>query len=336
MGKKIGSVLKVIIPLGLGVFLIWYYAQQLSDKDIEDIIASFQRANYAWIAFSLVFAVLSHLSRAYRWKYTLSPLGYKPQFLNNFFAVMIGYLVNLAVPRVGELTRCGVMTQYEKIPFEKGLGTVIAERIADLIILIVFSVTIIIIQLDVIEGALMELLAKAEEKVSMTLILGLLGAAVAGVIFLFILFFNKSFNHPLMNKIRKFVYGIFEGLKSIWTMEKKWAFLGHTVFIWLMYVMMFYVCFFSLPEVQDVPLGGVITAFVLGGITIVVIQGGIGAYPIAIQSVLLLYDIDRTTGYAFGWIVWTAQTLLLLTLGVASFALMPWYNKNRKVQIEAS
>lgn len=319
--------LKVIIPLGLGFFLVWYFMQSLSEQDKADIISSFREANYAWILFSLVFAVLSHASRAYRWNYTLKPLGYKANFLNNFFAVMIGYLVNLAIPRLGEFTRCGVMSKYEKIPFEKLLGTVIAERIADLIILILFSITVVFIQIDVIGGMVQDMIGAISAKFSLSLVLGLIAVLVIGGISLIVLFFNKSFNHPAIVKAREFVYGIFEGVKSIWTMEDKWAFLGHTIFIWAMYVIMFYVCFFSLPETSGVPFGGILTGFVLGGFTVVLTNGGVGAYPLAIQALLVLYEVDKNTAGAFGWIVWTAQTLLLLALGAMSFALMPWYNK---------
>ena len=327
MKDKLIGLLKIVIPLGLGVFLIWYFLQSLTEQDKIDIVNSFRSANYGWILFSLVFAILSHVSRAYRWSYTLKPLGYKPKFLNNFFAVMIGYLVNLAIPRLGELTRCGVMAKYEKIPFEKLLGTVIGERIADLIILIIFTVSIVFIQMDVIGEMLTEMMVKLEGKVSLNLVLVLLGVMLLGVIGLFVLFFNKSIQHPILTKIREFVYGLFIGVKSIWTMKDKWAFLAHTIFIWVMYVLMFYLCFFSLPETSSVPFGGVLTAFVMGGFAVVFTNGGLGAYPIMIYTVLLLYGIDKNTGAAFGWIVWTAQTLLLLLLGAVSFVLMPQYNK---------
>lgn len=328
MKDKIIGLLKIVIPLGLGIFLIWYFLRSLTEQDKVDIVTSFKAANYGWILFSLIFAILSHVSRAYRWSYTLKPLGYKPKFLNNFFAVMIGYLVNLAIPRLGELTRCGVMTKYEKIPFEKLLGTVIGERIADFIILILFTVTIVFIQLDVIGEMLTDMVVMVEDKISVNLVLALLGIMVLGVIGLLVLFFNKSIQHPVLTKVREFVYGLFIGVKSIWTMNEKWAFLGHTIFIWVMYVLMFYLCFFSLPETANVPFGGVLTAFVMGGFAVVFTNGGLGAYPIMIYTVLLLYGIDKNTGAAFGWIVWTAQTLLLLLLGAISFVLMPLYNKH--------
>jgi hypothetical protein len=140
---------------------------------------------------------------------------------------------------------------------------------------------------------------------------------------------NKQVQHPFFLRIRKFVFGLLEGLKSIFTMRDTGAFLFHTVFIWLLYLLMFYICFLALPETKDVPFGGILTAFVLGGFTIVLTNGGIGAYPIAIQAVLLLYDVDRNTGGAFGWIVWTAQTAMIVLMGIIAFALVSPVNKMR-------
>lgn len=332
MKDKIISAIKIGLPLGVGFYLIWHFVDGLEPKDKEEIGHAFGIAEYGWILFSLVFAMLSHLSRAYRWKYTLKPLGYKPKFLNMFFSVMIAYFVNLFVPRLGELTRCGIMTRYEGIPFDKALGTVIAERIADMVMLLIITAVIFYIQFSVIESMLVEMMANISDKVSPTLIIGLFGAAGIGGIALLVLLFNKNVKHPLILKIRSFVQGIIEGVKSILSMEDKWAFIFHTFFIWFMYVVMFYVCFFSLPETSTVPIGGIVTAFVLGGFTIVLINGGIGAYPLVIQAVLLLYGIDENTGAAFGWIVWTIQTLLLLVVGAISYPAIAMFNKNRKVQ----
>lgn len=327
MKKQIVNLLKIVLPLGLGIFLIWYYAQSLDEQGKKDIISSFQKANYGWILFSLVFAVLSHISRAYRWKYTLRPLGYEPKFWNSFFSVMIAYLVNLAVPRLGELSRCGVMSRYEKIPFDKLLGTVIAERVADFIILILTTVVVVLIQIEVIGGLLNEILLAIEQKFSIGVVVGLIGVMAIGALSILYLLFSKNIKNPLILKIREFVAGLLQGIASILKMKDKWAFIGHTIFIWAMYVLMFYLCFFSLPETNSVPFGGVLTAFVLGGFTIVLTNGGIGAYPLAIVQVLSLYGIAEGVGGAFGWIVWTAQTVLLLVFGAISFALMPIYNK---------
>jgi len=324
--KVILNSLKIVLPLGLGLFLVGYYFNSLNDQDLQEIKLAFSKANYSWIYLSFIFAILSHLSRAYRWKFTLEPLNYHPKFLNSFFSVMIAYLVNLAVPRLGELTRCGVMARYEDMSFQKLLGTVIAERIADLIILIIVTSVVVVIQYDVIQETLNEVLQTMGAKIPSGIVLLILAALGIFGLFVLIRLLNSSSTNPMLIKIRGFLRGLSEGIRAIYTMKKKWAFIFHTVFIWVMYLAMYYICFFSLPETSEVPWGGVLTSFVLGGITIVLTNGGIGAYPLAIMGVLLLYGVDKNIGGAFGWIVWTAQTALLIVFGALSFALMPLYN----------
>jgi uncharacterized protein (TIRG00374 family) len=324
------------VPLGLGLFLVWWFIQGLSEDDKVDILDALGRADYTWVWISTVAAILSHASRAYRWKYTLEPLGYKPDFGNSFFAVMVGYLINLAVPRLGEISRCGVMNRYEKIPFEKLLGTVIAERVADLIILLTTTTIVVFLQYEVIQEIFNDMLSNLLGKVSSGAILGILGVLfVAGIGALIFIYRIKSENKVLQT-IQGLLKGIVDGVLSIVTMRQKWAFIFHTIFIWLMYVVMFYLCFFSLPETSDVPFAGVLTGFVLGGITIAVTNGGIGAYPLAIQAILVLYNVDENVAGAFGWIVWTAQTILILSIGALSFALIPTYYRWKYGRVSTS
>lgn len=330
-GKLVGA-LKVIVPLGVGLFLVWWFISGLSEQDKTDILNAFNDANYSWVALSLVIATLSHVSRAYRWKYTLEPMGYHPKFPNSFFAVMVGYLINLAVPRLGEISRCGIMARYEKAPFEKLLGTVIAERVADAIILATVTTTVIFIQYEVIQELLNDILSAYAGKISATAVLVFLGLSFFGGIATLIFIYRIQSENRFILVIQKVLKGMIEGVISIVRMRQKWAFLAHTILIWVAYLMMFYLCFFALPETADVPFAGVLTGFVLGGITIALTNGGIGAYPIAIQTILLLYDVDKNIGGAFGWIVWTAQTVLILVLGSVSFWLMPIYNRTLKKQ----
>ncbi len=334
MKKKSIDAIKIILPLLLGAYLVYFFFSGMSNSDIAEIKTSFGKANYWWILFSLFFALLSHLSRAWRWNYTLEPLGYKTKFWNNFFAVMIAYLVNLAVPRLGEVSRCVVTSRYEKVPFNKLLGTVIAERVADFLILIAFTVLVVFIQFEVIQGLVGQIYDALLQKLSLGLVLALFGVLIVGVLVLAYLFLWTKTEIGIVKKTKDIIIGLYEGVISIFKMKKKWAFIGHTIFIWAMYLLMFYLCFFSLPETQNVPFGGILTAFVLGGFTVVLTNGGIGAYPLAIQAVLLLYDIDKNTGGAFGWIVWSAQTVMLLFFGLISFILIPLYNK-RYGNIEA-
>ena len=354
MKKKILGLVKIILPLLLGVFLVWYIYNGFSEKDKDQIFEHIGKANYGWIAFSLVFAWLAHLSRAWRWKYTLEPLGMKPRFWNSYHSVMIGYLANLAFPRLGEASRCAAMARYERMPFDKLFGTVIAERVADLVILVALIFSIFIFQTDKIQETMdtpvNQLLHASGDTVDPSLsdqtiaevwadkippvwvmITALVGLIVVGFLGLR---FLRTAQHPIARKVRDFVQGILDGVKSILHMKDRWWFIGHTVFIWIMYVLMFYVCFFSLPGTDKVPIMGVITGFVMGGISIVVVQGGLGLYPAMIMLTLAAYGVATDIGFAFGWIVWTAQTILLIFLGLVSIILMPIFNKNNPLPDE--
>ena len=193
---------------------------------------------------------------------------------------------------------------------------------------------VVFIQFEVIQGLVGQIYDALLQKLSLGLVLALFGVLIVGVLVFAYLFLWTKTERGIVKKTKDIIIGLYEGVISIFKMKKKWAFIGHTIFIWAMYLLMFYLCFFSLPETQNVPFGGILTAFVLGGFTVVLTNGGIGAYPLAIQAVLLLYDIDKNTGGAFGWIVWSAQTVMLLFFGLISFILIPLYNK-RYGNIEA-
>jgi uncharacterized protein (TIRG00374 family) len=321
--KKLINILKFGIPLALGVFLIWLSFSKLTDEDIKSIKYSFKNADYFWIWISIFIAILSHVSRAYRWRYTLEPLGYYPKFLNSFMAVMIGYLVNLGVPRMGEVSRAAALTKYENVPFNKGFGTIIAERVADMIFLLALIFIVVIIQLPILGNYLETTFENFNPK---NMAIGLSVLAIIGLLFL--RFLQRS-QIPFFIRIREFVQGIFEGIKAILNMEQSGKFIAHTFFIWFLYVLMFFVGMKAIPELNNVPFGGVISAFVIGGISIAVTNGGIGAYPYGIMQILLLYGVQAVYGLAFGWIIWTAQTIMVIVIGGLSFIFMPIYNKEK-------
>jgi hypothetical protein len=298
--------------------------KDLTPENISDINKSFHEINYVFLLLSVLFGIFSHLSRAWRWKYPLNHLGYKPKIYNSFFTTMIGYFANMGIPRSGEILRCGVMSKYENIPFTKLVGTVIAERVADLIILFLCIATVFFIQFDLLKNYFIEL--GLLDKFSPIKLL-IIGITFLILIFIFYLIITKS-NRSIFTKIRLFLSGIKEGIQSILMMPNRGWFLFHTIFIWLMYFLMFYITFFSLKDIQSVPMGGVFTAFVLGGVSIAATNGGIGAYPLAISSVLLLYGVEETTGYAFGWAIWTAQTIMVVVLGLISLLLVSKLNQS--------
>ena len=316
MSFSIKKILKVTLPLILGGFLVWY---SLSKISIATLISYFKDANYWWISLGLFFGVLSHLSRAYRWKFMLEPIGYKPKFGNSVLAVLVGYLVNLAIPRAGEVSRAAVLANYENVPFEKGFGTIVAERIADLIMMFSIIIITLFVQFDFIY----DLLIKNFNPTKIILI-------IVGLIAVFYLFtsFIKKVKSRMALKIKTFFQGLVVGVTSIFKMKNKWAFIFHTVFIWLMYILMFWA---TIPAINglEVPLGGVLIGFIAGGFSIAATNGGVGLYPIAVAGALALFGVPEEPATAFGWIMWTAQTAMIIIFGGLSFIFLPIYNKNK-------
>ncbi|SDW15872.1 hypothetical protein SAMN05444411_101177 [Lutibacter oricola] len=321
MSKKIKKTVLLILPIALGVFLIWYSLSKLSPQDVESITNSFKTANYWWVALSLLFGVLSHLSRAYRWHFMLEPMGYKPRYANSVMAVLIAYLLNLLIPRSGEVARAASIKKYEKIPFEKAFGTIVAERVADVIMLFGIIAIAFFLQSELISGYLFKDDGESSiyTKVIMFGVLPIIG-------FFTYRYFKKSTN-PYIAKIISFIKGLLEGLTSILTMRRKWEFIFHTFFIWVMYILMMYVVTFSLPETSNLSLGAVVVCFVVGALSMALTNGGLGTYPVFVASALVLYKIDNNAALAFGWIMWTAQTIMVILFGSLSLVLLPFYNK---------
>ena len=330
MSPKIKSVLKSSLPILIGLGLVYYmlfYRMQPDER--MAMITSMKEANFWWIGLSLILGILSHLSRAYRWKFTLNALGHEPKFLNSFYSVMIGYMMNLLIPRMGEISRCIYFSRYEKISFEKSLGTVIAERIADVIILLLLITITLILQFKLLFSLIKDsLIGQAIQNpiIAFSIVLVFIGIAYLGILFI------KKSNWGLIVKIRGFILGLLEGVQSILKMKNKMAFLFHTILIWALYVAMFSVCFLSMPGIDEVPISGIMAGFVVGGIAVATTNGGLGAYPAGIMAILSLYGIEETLGGAFGWVVWSSQTLMLLLVGLISMLLINLYNRKNETQ----
>ncbi|CAM1339058.1 lysylphosphatidylglycerol synthase transmembrane domain-containing protein [Tenacibaculum aestuarii] len=318
MSLSVKKIIKIALPLVLGGFLVWY---SLSKVSVATLLQYFKDANYSWIALGLFFGILSHLSRAYRWKFLLEPMGYKPDFGNSTMAVLVAYLVNYAVPRAGEVSRAAVMTNYEDIPFEKGFGTIVAERMADLLMMLSIVAITLFVQFDFIY----QLLTKNFDPIK-------IGILLVGLVLFFVVFTRsvKKAESGIGLKIKNFVVGLVEGVTSIFKMKNKWAFIFHTVFIWVMYVLMFWA---TIPAIEglQVPLGGVLIGFIAGGFAIAATNGGIGLYPVAVAGALALFGIAEEPATAFGWIMWTAQTAMIIIFGGLAFLFLPIYNRNKKI-----
>lgn len=310
------KILKTILPLFFGAALVWY---SLSKISLIVLVGYFKEANYGWISLGLFFGILSHLSRAYRWKFMLEPMGFQPRFTNSVLAVLVGYLVNLAVPRAGEVSRAFVLTNYEQIPFEKGFGTIVAERIADLIMMLCIIIITLFVQFDFIYKLLTTNFNPNRIIISLVLFV---------IICYIFSFFVKKATSGFLLKIKTFITGLVEGATSIFKMKNKWAFIFHTLFIWVMYIAMFWA---TIPAINglEVPIGGILIGFIAGGFSIAATNGGIGLYPIAVAGALALFDVPSDPATAFGWIMWTAQTAMIIVFGGLAFLFLPIYNKTK-------
>jgi uncharacterized protein (TIRG00374 family) len=313
--------LKTILPIALGLALVAYSYLITSPEDRSQIIKYIREANPFWILLSLGIGFLSHLSRAIRWNYLLEPLGYQPRVRNNLLLVLSAYFANLGIPRSGEVLRATGLSTYEGVPFQKGFGTIVTERVIDVIMLLLIILIALFSQTKIIRGYLEE---------SGFGLGASIGAILIGVVGLFVLLaLLKKSSNPFFLKVREFLRGLLEGVMSIFHMQHKWAFIGHTLFIWTCYVGMFWVIKYTIPETISLNFGQLLVAFVAGAFAMSATNGGIGLYPIAVSKAIALFGISSVSGDAFGWIMWIAQTLMVVLFGTISFLLLPLWNRDK-------
>lgn len=321
MKARAKRTLKTLLPIIVGVFLIAYSYYSTSADDRVRIFRYIREADLFWVSVSVGIGFLSHLSRAIRWNYLLEPLGYRPRIRNNLLMVLMAYFANLGIPRSGEVLRATALATYEKVPFQKGFGTIVTERVIDVIMLLLIILAALLSQTAIIGRYL------SENGVGLGGSILMVGVGIGGM-FLALAVLRSS-NHPLALKARGFIRGLLDGVLSIFRMKRKWAFLGHTLFIWGCYVGMFWVIKFTVAETISLSFGELLVAFVAGAFAMSTTNGGIGLYPIAVSKALALFGISAVAGDAFGWIMWIAQTLMVVGFGAISFLLLPLWNRDR-------
>jgi uncharacterized protein (TIRG00374 family) len=310
--------LSIIIPIALGIGIIAYQYNKFTEAQISEIEGYFKNANYYYVILAVFIGFVGNAIRAYRWKYMLDHLGYESSFANNFMAVNIGYLLNLTVPKSGEISRAVIVKKYNNIPFDKGFGTIVAERIIDMFFLLFCILLAVVLQFKIVKEFIID-------KMPLHLIEIILLAGTLGFI-AFILVYKYS-KLKIVALFKEKISGLKEGLLSVVHMEEKWNYFFQTVLIWGSYILTYYVATKALPETSMLTIGAIITSFVVGSIAIAFTNSGFGAYPFLTSKVLLFYAIAEPIGTAFGWIIWTSQMLLVLILGLLSFLLLPILNR---------
>lgn len=344
MKKSIINVLKIVIPILVGIYICYYFWTSFDEQQKEDFVTVFKQANYAWVGLALIIGFISHWSRATRWKYALKPLGYEPSTFNSYNAIMIGYIANILVPRMGEASRAGVLKATDNVPFEKGFGSIVAERVIDVVCLAIVSGGALLFNIDKIDDLLniASLINKAKPGEEASTPWGtyiFLGVVMLGVLGFLFLWFRKP---QFKEKVKNFFIGLKEGLVSIFKMKDRIPYLAHTALIWICYLAMFWVVFYALPFTSELSVSAIMAGFVAGTIGFIVVQGGIGTYPIMVGAVITFFrnpeylaETGKPLGedVGFGALVWASQTILIVGLGLVSlFLVQRTKNKNKTAQ----
>jgi len=373
------KILKIGVPIAIGLYLTWFFYTNLSEEEKANIPKTFKNANYLWVFLSLLIAWLSHVSRSIRWKYQLDALGYKNLKVKNMYhSVMIGYIMNLTIPRSGEFARGGFFAKKENKPFDKVFGTIVAERVIDVIMLLgIMGFTSLYVGADVLKDLSetkfkKEIVLSEEIASSLTLvensnrknrkellftkaideeftigsriitiedqslenINNLVGQKIQVIYvpaksssyliyyIILALFLGGVTVFFIVNKVKTFVLdkvkGLWAGVKGIFHLQNKWAYLFHTLFIWVCYIMMFWVCSFAYEGMPAWDLKMLLVSFVVGGIAMSVTPGGIGLYPLLVTGALVYFGVEKDAASGFSILMWVAQTVFLVVFGLYS------------------
>jgi glycosyltransferase 2 family protein len=317
---------KLLYPLVAVLLIIWVYHKVQPEEVLDDL----KGANYFWVVLAAVAGLFSHFIRAVRWKLLIEPLGYKARVKTGFYSVMVGYTVNYATPRVGEVVRCALKSKTDDIPVDKLVGTVFTERVFDVLVTLLITVIAVFSQYNLIEDFVTKSLNSAGDNGSTKLLL-LVGLVIVGLVGLIIYFWLKrrTNNPPIIQKVLGFIDGLFEGAKSIFKLKRPWLFLFYTGLIWLMYFLVSYLVFFALDGTSHLGLDAAVTTLIVATFAVIIpAPGGLGSFHYFVPQGLVLYGIDVSLGTSYAIISHGSQMLMIFVTGGISM-LMIWL-ENRK------
>jgi glycosyltransferase 2 family protein len=325
--KQVINAFKYILFFAAGVTIFWLIYKDIDIEMIKSVLKN--DVNYFWIWVSVVIGVFSHISRTVRWNYLIEPLGSTPRMRNTFMAVMFGYLMNLVLPRMGEISRCGVLSKYEKVPFMKLIGTVVTERIIDVMVLMLFTFVAFISQFGRILQLFRNNPGMKENAVRLVTSPWLWGAFFLFILFI-VIFRKKIVQTRLYKKIERTIGHLREGLISFKYVRKKGAFIFHSFLIWFLYYLMMYSSFFAFDFTKGLSPFAALTTFVMGSFGMVApVQGGLGTWHFMTKESLALYGISNENGIIFAFVAHTTMTLLIIVLGLISMLALPLLNRKK-------
>ena len=341
MKKHLGNIIKLVVSLGIGVGLVYWFVGQMSASDKQHVVDDIKRADYFWVALPPIIGLVSNYFRSERWRLLLRSLGYNPGFLNTFLSVMIMYFLNLFFPRLGEVSRCGVLSRYEKIPLDKAIGTMVLERILDVICLGIVVLILIVGEHDTFFKLYTQIVQNAQKEfgdiiqknqINPMLKFGVLTLVTLGlVVFIGAQIRAKGFENIVAN-VKERLSGFVHGIISIKDVKNPFLLLFHTVMIWALYWLMGYSGFRMFPETAGLSFMAAGICLFFSGVAFSLTPGGLGLYPIFIQIVLGLYGVVGSAAISFGLVQWTAQTALVMVGGVFSLILLAILNREPSLE----
>ncbi len=327
--KVFRSILKYTFTLIIAFGLLWYVFR---DIDLGLLFEKVKKANFTFVYISIALSLFSHFLRGYRWAILLKPLNYKVNSFRAFIAVMVGYFANLLLPRMGEITRCAILKKTDNVPIPASFGTVISERIIDLLVLLLLIFLTIVIEFNTLRTFLTDYINWIIAGFNLTNYL-VLGGILLGIILIGIYLFrrNKESIHSssIYQKFRPLLHDLISGLKSIWKVKEKTSFFVSTAMIWILYYLMSYVIIFSFPETSDLDFFAGLSILMAGGLGMAApVQGGIGTYHAFVGGVLMLYGISKEDGVLFATLLHTSQFVSFVVFGGISFIISLFLHKN--------
>ncbi|MBR1792873.1 MAG: flippase-like domain-containing protein [Bacteroidales bacterium] len=320
MKKKAGDILKLVIFLGIGIFFIYWFLLKLDGEQKAAILESFREANYIWVIAAMVVSLLSHWVRALRWRLLYEPMGLFPSQNNTFGSVVVAYMANLAFPRLGEVARCATMRTSEQIPLEKSLGTVVTERVIDVLMFgIVILLGMLIMYSDIKDWLYDSLIEKYESLPSIPLLVAVVIGGVVLLIIAYKLLWKRLLHILFFRKIDDLVRSCITGVSSILHLggHNTWLFIGYSFAIYLLYILGGLLIIQAFEESAGLGLKAAFAIYLFGSVGMVFSQGGLGVYPVLVQWALSLYAVPLTTGTAAGWMLWGSQQVVVIVVGFA-------------------
>ncbi|MDR1171828.1 MAG: flippase-like domain-containing protein [Bacteroidales bacterium] len=333
MNPKFVKALQFVFFLLVGLVLLYF---AFRDIDLDELILQIRQADYRWVALSVFFAVLALVFRAFRWRLLIEPLGEHPKVTNIFHAINIGYLANFVFPRIGEITRCGILNRTDHVPVDRLFGTVIVERIFDMLMAVLMLCFILVLRFDVVENFIMKnILQPVIKRMPDMISIGWVVAIVILVIIAFYVFY-RIFRAQLskigaLRKIRDLMYGVIKGIKSVYRIRNFGLFVVLNFLVFGMYFMQTYTMFFALKSTSSLGLGDALFVLVLSSLSFVIpVQGGIGAYHWTVSMGLTIFGLTREEGMVYATISHSVTSIVLILLGAMSMIYAFYGDRLRK------